>query len=354
MSGILIVDDNEANLTVLESILLKKGYESMPCRRSADALELVQEKPFDLILLNPDMPEFSGFELCEELKKDEFLSRIPVIFIAPEESYNIVKGYSVGGVDYISQPFKAPEVIARVSAHVRIIKLQEEIVDQRRAFEEKIQKEVRDITATQMATIFSLAKLAQSKDDSGLHLERIQRYCFVLAEDLSKTSKYYKDIDDNFTRDILHASPLHDIGKVGIPDRILLKPARLTFDEFEIMKTHTLIGAETLQLVKFKFGDNKFIEMGIDIARSHHERWDGKGYPHKLKEDDIPLSARIMSIADVYDALRMKRVYKAAYTKEKANTIIAEGSGTQFDPVMVASFKRVADKFDSIYNEWAD
>lgn len=354
MSKILVVDENEANLTVLENILQKRGYETELCRLGAGAMALVQEKPYDLLLINPVLSDLGGFELCAELKKDEFLSRTPVIFIAADDSYNIMKGYEVGGVDYIPVPFKEPEVLGRIGAHVRIIKLQEEIVDQRRSFEEKIQKEVQDITATQMATIFSLAKLAQSKDDSGLHLERVQRYCFVLAEDLSKTSKYYKDIDEKFIKDILHASPLHDIGKVGIPDRILLKPARLTFDEFEIMKTHTLIGAETLQLVKYKFGDNKFIEMGIDIARSHHERWDGKGYPHKLKEDEIPLSARIMSIADVYDALRMKRVYKAAYTKEKANTIIAEGSGTQFDPVMVASFKRVADKFDGIYREWAD
>ena len=354
MSKILVVDENDANLTVLENILLKKGYETELCRSSADALTLMQEKPYDLLLINPDMSGMNGFELCSELKKDEFLARTPIIFIAPDDSYDIMKGYEAGGVDYIPLPFKVPEVLSRVSANVRIIKLQEELVEQRRSFEEKIQKEVQDITATQMATIFSLARLAQSKDDSGLHLERIQRYCFILAEDLSKTSKYYKDIDDKFIKDILHASPLHDIGKVGIPDRILLKPARLTFDEFEIMKTHTLIGAETLQLVKYKFGDNKFIEMGIDIARSHHERWDGKGYPHKLKEEEIPLSARIMSIADVYDALRMKRVYKAAYTKEKANTIIAEGAGTQFDPVMVASFKRVSEKFDVVYREWAD
>lgn len=354
MAKILLMDKDSIDLEVLKSILEREGYSTIPCNNAADSMNIISfEKP-DLIILDWGFEDTDVYALCSEIKKFT-KNNVPVIFInASEDNHNILKAFEFGAVDYVTKPFKAPELKARVKTHLKINKLQEDLQIQKRTLEETVQKQVQEISATQMATIFSLAKLAQSRDDSGLHLERIQRYCFVLAEDLAKTSKYNKDIDEGFIKNILHASPLHDIGKVGIPDRILLKPARLSFEEFEIMKTHTLIGAETLELVNHKFGNNRFIEMGIEIARSHHERWDGKGYPHKLHGEDIPLSARIMSIADVYDALRTRKVYKTSYSKEKANAIIIEGIGTQFDPVMVASFKRVSDKFDNIYGEWVD
>lgn len=208
---------------------------------------------------------------------------------------------------------------------------------------------------TQMETIFSLAKLAQSRDDdTGEHLTRVQNYCRILSEELAKDSPYSKDIDDNFINDIVNASTLHDIGKVGISDLILLKNAKLTEDEFEVMKTHTIIGAKTLEDVHSKFGDNSFIRMGKVIARSHHERWDGKGYPDGLSGEHIPLPARIMAIADVYDALSTKRVYKDAYPQEKCVQIIKEGRGTQFDPYIVDAFLKVADEFDAIRKTFTD
>ena len=210
-------------------------------------------------------------------------------------------------------------------------------------------------SATQMETIFSLAKLAQSRDDdTGEHLNRVQNYCRILSEELQKDSPYSSVIDDDFITDIVNASMLHDIGKVGISDLILLKNARLTEDEYEIMKTHTIIGAQTLEDVHMKFGDNSFIKMGKIIARSHHERWDGKGYPDGLKEEEIPLPARIMAIADVYDALSTKRVYKDAYPQEKCIQIIKEGRGTQFDPYIVDAFLKVTDKFDDIRKRFCD
>lgn len=208
---------------------------------------------------------------------------------------------------------------------------------------------------THMETIFSLAKLAQSRDDdTGEHLTRVQSYCRILSEQLAQDSPYSTLIDENFITDIVNASTLHDIGKVGISDLILLKNAKLTSDEYEIMKTHTIIGAQTLEDVHSKFGDNNFIKMGKVIARSHHERWDGKGYPDGLKGEEIPLPARIMAIADVYDALSTKRVYKDAFSQEKCIEIIKEGRGTQFDPYIVDAFLKVTDKFDEIRIKFSD
>lgn len=205
---------------------------------------------------------------------------------------------------------------------------------------------IQKISSMQMETIFSLAKLAQSRDDdTGKHLDRVQQYCYVLTEKLSQDSVYSDLIDFNFINNIVNASALHDLGKVGISDLILLKPGKLTEEEFTEMKRHTTIGYETLKEVHSKFGNNSFIEMGMLVACYHHERWDGKGYPEGLKGTQIPLAARIMSIADVYDALGTKRVYKDAFPQEKCVEIIKEGSGKQFDPVIVEAFLEVADKF---------
>jgi len=208
---------------------------------------------------------------------------------------------------------------------------------------------VKQISEMQMETIFSLAKLAQSRDDdTGTHLERVQQYCYILAQKLSQDSPYSSLIDDNFVKNIVNASTLHDIGKVGISDLILLKPGKLTPEEFAEMQKHTVIGNQTLKDVHSKFGNNSFIEMGMLIAFYHHERWDGTGYPQGLKGEDIPLAARIMAIADVYDALGTKRVYKDAFPQEKCVEIIKSGRGTQFDAVIVDAFLEVADTFYEI------
>lgn len=214
---------------------------------------------------------------------------------------------------------------------------------------------VKQISDTQMETIFSLAKLAQSRDDdTGKHLERVQQYCYVLAQKLALDSPYADQINDEFIKNIVNASILHDIGKVAISDLILLKPGKLTPEEFAEMKKHTVLGAQTLDEVHSKFGNNSFIETGILMANYHHERWDGNGYPEGLKEEKIPLAARIMAIADVYDALGTKRVYKDAFPQEKCVAIIQEGRGTQFDPVIVDAFMEVADKFYRIRQELGD
>lgn len=210
-----------------------------------------------------------------------------------------------------------------------------------------------EIRNSQMQTIFSLAKLAQSRDDdTGEHLVRVKNFCSVLARRLGEVDSPYTDIiDERFIENIENASPLHDIGKVGISDLILLKPGKLTQEEFETMKTHVIIGAETLKTVSNDYSHNEFVNMGALIARHHHERWDGNGYPDKLAGGEIPLAARIMAIADVYDALRTKRSYKESFSHEKSRAIILEGKGTQFDPVIVDAFEKIDAEFDAIWTE---
>lgn len=239
-----------------------------------------------------------------------------------------------------------------------ILDTQDELASMADAFNRMvadINSYTQQIYDTQMETIFSLAKLAQSRDDdTGKHLERVKQYCYVITQKLAEDSPYSDLIDDEFIKNIVNASSLHDIGKVGISDLILLKNGKLTDEEFAQIKKHTIIGAQTLSEVHSKFGNNSFIEMGMIIANYHHERWDGRGYPEGLKGKDIPLAARIMSVADVYDALGTKRVYKDAFSQEKCIAIIKEERGTQFDPIIVDAFLDVVDKLYRVRQEMED
>ena len=347
---ILVVDDNETNLKIIKLILEKDNYEVHTTHSPETVIEKLEIILPDIILLDINMPKISGYDLCREIKFNEKFADIPIMFIsALSDAQDIVKGFNMGAVDYVTKPFKSEEVRARIATHLKLKELQKELKDQNCFLEKRVREQVAIITKMQTETIFSLAKLAQSRDDdTGKHLERVQSYCWLLASELKLNSAYKDDISDDFVDTIKLASPLHDIGKVGISDNILLKPGKLTDEEFAIMKTHTTIGYETLKEVHAKFGNNSFIEMGMVIAKSHHERYDGFGYPDKDKGQDIALAARIMSIADVYDALRSKRVYKDAFSQEKSVSIILEGRGTQFDPLVVDAFERVAEKFNEI------
>ncbi len=347
---VLIVDDNETNLKVLKLMLEKEGLEIRTTYSPESVIDRIDAFIPDIVLLDVNMPKKNGYELCNDFKCSEKLKDIPIIFIsALSEGEDIAKGFKTGAVDYITKPFKSEEVRARVATHLKIKILQEELKNQNAELEKRVQEQVEQITKTQTETIFSLAKLAQSRDDdTGKHLERVQNYCALLATELWRNSIYQDKISETFINDIQQASPLHDIGKVGILDTILLKPGKLTDEEFAIMKTHTIIGYETLKEVNQKFGNNAFIEMGMVIARSHHERFGGGGYPDNKQGHEIPLASRIMAIADVYDALRSKREYKEAFSQEKAVAIILEGRGTQFDPVIVDAFERITDKFNEI------
>lgn len=352
MKKILVVDDNKTNLKILKLILSKKDYEIVLESNSVAVLETVKNQKPDLILLDITMPDVDGYEICSFLKSEPDLKDIPIIFVsALSSAENISQGLNFGAVDYITKPYKAQEVLARVSTHLKIRDLQIQLENANKNLEKRVQMQVKQIADAQFETIFALAKLAQSRDDdTGSHLERVRKYCYILSKELQKNSIYSDRIDERFIKNMTLACPLHDIGKVGISDSILLKPAKLTPEEFEIMKTHTTIGAKTLSEIQEKFSDNAFIAMGKVIAKYHHERWDGKGYPEGLKEEEIPLPARIMAIADVYDALKVKRVYKEPFCHEKCVEIIKEGAGTQFDPYIVHSFLVLEGEFEKISN----
>jgi putative two-component system response regulator len=365
-ANILIVDDTHANLKLLVDMLKERGHTARPARSGHLALQAAASNPPDLILLDVTMPDMNGYEVCEQLKTNPALRDIPVIFLsALNETFDKVRAFQVGGVDFITKPFQIEEVDARVRTHLKLNRNQrdlERLLNEQKDVHQKLQRyqqqledmvkdQVQELAASQMATIFALAKLAESRDDeTGQHLERVQNLCLLLASRLAESSPYQKLINHSTIEVIYHASALHDIGKVGISDLILLKPDKLTPDEFEVMKTHASLGAETLKAVLQTYQGNTFLSTGIDIARSHHERWDGRGYPDGLSGDIIPLAARIMAISDVYDALRSKRCYKEAFTHRHSVEIIRAASGTQFDPILVEVFLEIEQEFEATRN----
>jgi putative two-component system response regulator len=365
-TNILIVDDMHANLKLLVEMLKERGYTPRPARSGKLALQAASSNPPDLILLDITMPDMNGYEVCAQLKANKQLRDIPVIFLsALNETIDKVRAFQVGGVDFITKPFQIEEVEVRLKTHLKLRQTQQDLqkmlIEQvdaheklyryQQQLEEMVKDQVQEIAASQMATIFALAKLAESRDDdTGQHLERVQKLCLLLATRLAERSPYKPLMNSSIIDVIYHASALHDIGKVGISDLILLKPERLTEDEFEVMKTHASLGAQTLKAVLQTYQGNSFLSTGIDIARSHHERWDGTGYPDGLAGEQIPLSARIMAIADVYDALRTKRCYKDSFSHAQSVEIIRAGAGTQFDPIVVKVFLEIEHEFEAVRN----
>jgi len=307
--------------------------------------------PPDLILLDVDMPQMDGYEVCEHLKADERLKDIPIIFVSAvfTRAADKLKAFSLGAVDYVTKPFQAEEVYARVEAHLRLRRLQLEVERYSHELEDLVREKVEEIQSAQMTTIFALAKLAEYRDDdTGRHLERVAAYCRILAGDMRRDPKYAAVFTEQYVDNLSRAAPLHDIGKVAIPDAILLKPGKLSAEEFEEMKRHTTLGADTLRSVHAQYPGNAFLKMGIEIAESHHEKWDGSGYPQGLAGEAIPLAARIVAVADVYDAVRSKRSYKPARPHAAAREIIFESGGTHLDPAVVAAFAARADEFEAV------
>jgi putative two-component system response regulator len=342
---ILVVDDDPYVLDVLKQMLEGNGHEVSAFTCADAALKAIKTEQPALILLDVFMPGMSGLEMCSCLKRDPDLCDIPVIFLSGlSATDDKIRGFQAGGVDYIGKPFQPDEVNARVNTHLKLSSLRHKL-----AYQQLVEKKVREVSEAQQATIFTLAKLAELRDDdTGAHLERVRDYCQLLARRLGEDSPYADHITTDFVDCIQHASPLHDIGKVAIPDNILLKPGKLTNEEFEVMKTHTVIGAENMQTVFNRYADNPFIGMGIEIALYHHERWDGGGYPDGLVGRNIPLSARIMAVADCYDAIRSNRCYRKGLDHEKVKQILLEESGTHFDPEVIRAFIDLEDRFNHI------
>lgn len=341
---ILIVDNNATNLKILSMILSKDGYEIKTANSYDSAIDKMS-KTIDLVVIDTNLDDKTGYDTCKAIKSVEEFKNIPIILISRDlKTDDIVKAFAVGASDYIAAPFNPEEVRTRVATQLKLKNLQEK----------KESKEVKRITNAQIETIFSLAKSAQSKDDdSGKHLERVKRYCKILAEELTKPV-YKQSITPEYIKDVELASVLHDIGKVGIADEIVLKPDKLTDEEFEKMKEHTNIGYDMLKDVYDQFDGNDFIKIAMNIAKYHHERYDGLGYPDGLKKEEIPLEARIMAVADVYDALRTQKPYHDAISHEKAFEVIKGGRELQFDYLIVKALKKVHNEFDKVWNEFKD
>lgn len=354
--SIVVVDDEMENLKVLTRILRMQGRRVSPISEGKLALESAKSDPPDLVILDINMPGMNGYEVCRELKKDKRFKDIPVLFLSGMGGIeDKVEAFRAGGVDYITKPFQIEEVQARVETHLKIRQLQVELEYRNHHLQDLVREHVRKITDSQMATIFALAKLADSHDPlTGKHIERVQRLSRLLAARLGAVSLSHGGTDYDCAEYIFQASALHDIGKVGVRDQVLLKPGPLTPEEFNEMKVHTILGASTLKAVMEKHPGNVFLNLGMEIALSHHEKWDGTGYPQGLSGKKIPFSARIVAVADVYDALRSSRTYRSALNHEKACVQVLDGSGRYFDPQVMEVFEKIKEECRVIYENKRD
>lgn len=354
MAKILIVGDNETDLRFLNIILKNLGHSVTLINSCDSAIGQVETFMPDIVIIDAETEDYAGFDLCSEIRKNKKFRHIPVILVCDTTDGDMtVTGFEAGATDYISRPVNEEEVKIRIDTRLDVIQTHLKAQAKNEQFTNEMNELLKTVTHPQMQTILALAELAQSRDDNtGKHLDRMQKYTYVLTKELQKFPKYSKLINKQFLADITAAAVLHDIGKIGVTDKFLLKPGRLTSEEYEIIKTHTLIGDETLQNVINTFGESSFIQMGRTIARSHHERPDGKGYPDGLKGSDIPIEADIMAIADVYDALRTKKAYKPAVSHERAIEIIKDGKGTQFLNDVVDAFLNVEKTFAYIWLEY--
>jgi len=347
-STVLVVDDAETNIDILMETL-GDDYDVSVAMDGESALESVASDRPDLILLDIIMPGMDGYEVCKRLKDDETTRNIPVIFLtAMTEVQDEAKGLALGAVDYVTKPFSPELVKSRVHNQL-------ELKRHRDHLEELVKERTREVELTREVTIESMATLAEYRDpETGGHIQRTKNYVRLLAEHLKGHPKF-KDFMDDETIELLYKSaPLHDIGKVGVKDSILLKPGKLTDEEFEEMKMHTTFGRDAISAATNKLGSSSFLRYAEEIAYTHQEKWDGSGYPQGLKNDNIPISGRLMAVADVYDALISRRVYKAPFTHSKAVEIIREGKGKHFDPDMADAFLEIHEKFRKIAIEYAD
>ena len=352
---ILIVDDTKFNVKILEDTL-KNDYQLSVAMDGKEALKFMEEVIPDIILLDIMMPEMDGFEVFSRMKEDYRLKDIPVIFLSAVTDINSKsKAFEMGAVDYITKPFEVQEVKARMKTHLSLQLAQRELAMQNEILNLKVEERTREIALTQEATLETIANLAEYRDpETGGHINRTKGYIKVLAERLKEHPKYKDIINDTLISSYFKACPLHDIGKIGIRDEVLLKPGKLTPSEYKEMKQHTIIGYETLKMAANQLGQNSFLTYAMEFALHHHERWDGTGYPDGLKGEEIPISCRLMTIADVYDALISKRVYKPAFSHNKSVSIILEGNGTHFDPELIEIFKEVNEEFRKIAIQFAD
>jgi putative two-component system response regulator len=357
MATVLVVDDTPDNLSLMSELLMDR-YRVKIAASGERALAIVQSAtPPDLILLDIMMPGMDGYEVCRQLKANAATGHIPIIFLTAKAGEQDEEfGFSLGAADYITKPISPAVVRARVATHLSVKAAADFLRDQNVFLESEVGKRTQELAAIQDVTIMAMASLAETRDsDTGNHIRRTQYYVKLLAQHLSDHPRFAGQLSEQVIETLFKSAPLHDIGKVGIPDRILLKPGRFETHEFELMKTHTTLGRDAIQRAEDELGLKvDFLSCAKEIAYGHQEKWDGSGYPLGLTGEAIPLSARLMALADVYDALISRRVYKEGMPHEQAMRIIVEGRGRHFDPDMVDAFVAIQDRIREISLRFID
>ncbi len=350
---VLVVDDTEAMVDILIEAL-DEEYEVSVAKDGVNALKVVKANPPDLILLDVLMPVMNGYEVCSRLKENPETNKIPIIFISGvDEIQSKRAGFELGGEDYITKPFDTAEVKARVKTHLSLSLARKELADRNLILDKKVKERTKQLSHSKellkksyLDTIYRLTVVSEYKDEETTsHIKRVGIYCAFITQTLGWSEEDQESI--------LYAAPMHDIGKIGIPSEILLKTGKLNLEEFSLMRTHTTIGQRIL-----KNSGSEFLQLAEKIALSHHERWDGTGYPKGLKAEEIPIEGSIMSIVDQYDALRSVRPYKSAFNHDKTCKIITQGDGRtspkHFDPKILDIFKASHRKFEEIYETHID
>ncbi|MFC1953506.1 HD domain-containing phosphohydrolase [Chloroflexota bacterium] len=345
---IMVVDDEELMRRLMGDILTSEGYEVYFSEDGMDALAVMERTPPDIILLDAKMPRIDGFEVTRQLKAKENTKLIPVVIVTALSGVeHRIKAIEAGADEIFTKPVDKSELLARVKSLLKIKAHNDYILSRQKELEFEVARKTQDLSKAferikmvSLDTVYRLSRAAEYRDDdTGAHVQRISHYSSSIARKM--------DLDEQIVEHILWASPMHDIGKIGIPDRVLLKPDKLKSNEWEIMKQHTTIGAEILM-----DASTDFVKLAGTIALNHHEKWDGSGYPRGIKSSDIPLPARIVALADVFDALTSKRPYKDSFSFEKAMGIIQDSRGSHFDPEVVDSFFSIEDEINAEYNWW--
>lgn len=343
MADILIVDDVEADLFYLRDVVEHAGYHARTAVRGDEAITMARAKRPDLILLDITMPDMSGFKVCAILKKDVRFRKVPIIFVSASKlEDDKVRAFQLGGVDYVSKPVCEPELQMRMECHLSNSRRMNELEESNKRMNLMIAEQMNRVEQEKKNMLLALAMLSENKEHmAGNHIYNIRRNCRLFAQSLQFSTKFESRISNSFIDCIEMASGLHDIGKIRISDEILLKPGPLSDEEIPLIHQHPAMGAAMLRNIYSVISENEFIDMAIDIAMYHHEKWDGSGYPKGLKGEEIPLSARIVAIVDAYDALANDRVYKKAFSVEKCRSIMREEAGKSFDPDMIEVFLKI-------------
>ena len=356
---IILVDDNMTNLSMGRN-MLKAFYEVYPAPSAAKLFETLEKIIPDLVLLDIEMPEMDGYQAIREMKSNPRFSDIPVIFLtAKSDESSELEGFDMGAVDYIAKPFSGPLLLKRIANQLLIVRQKNDLLASRAALKDyadnleiKVRVKTKEVINLQNAVLATVADLVEFRDKlTGGHVSRTQLYLKALTEELTMEGLYADETKKWDMEFFLASAQLHDVGKIAISDLILNKTDKLTPEEFDIMKTHVTVGVEAIKKIIRKTDEHAFLDHALLIAGTHHEKWDGSGYPLGLKGNDIPLEGRLMAIADVYDALIAVRSYKEALSHEEACKIIIDGAGTHFDPVLVEVFKKVESKFEKASQE---